>query len=70
MAKMFTDCQLGAEPPFGKLYGLSTIMDKTLDEDEYIVFQGGTHERAIKMTLEEYKALAEPVILSFSYHSR
>ena len=70
MAKLFTDCQLGAEPPFGGLYGLATIMDKTLDQDEYIVFQGGTHERAIKMAMDDYKALAEPGILSFSYHSR
>ena len=70
MAKLFTDCELGAEPPFGHLYGLATIMDKTLEVDEYIVFQAGTHDKAVKMNMGDYKKLAEPKVLSFSYHSR
>ena len=70
MAKLFPDCALGAEPPFGGMYGLLTIMDKSLEDDEYILFQGGTHEKAIKMEMEEYKRVACPRILSFSYHMR
>ena len=70
MSKVFADCELGAEAPFGGLYGLTTIMDKTLEDDEYIVFQAGTHEKAVKMSLMEYKKLAEPKVLSFCYHSR
>jgi Ala-tRNA(Pro) deacylase len=69
MAKLFPDCALGAEPPFGNLYGLITLMDDTLEEDEFIVFQGGTHEDAVKMGTEEFKKLAQPRIMSFSYHS-
>ena len=67
MAKLFTDCALGAEPPFGVMYGLLTFMDKTLENDEYIVFQAGTHEESIKMEMSEYKRLVSPRILSFSY---
>ena len=70
MAKLFPDCALGAEPPLGSLYGLPTLMDLTLDADEEIVFQGGTHERAIRMEMTEYKRLVSPRVLSFSYHSR
>jgi len=69
MAKLFPDCALGAEPPFGGMYGLTTIMAKALQDDEYIVFQGGTHETAIKMDMDEYKRLASPRVLSFSYHA-
>ncbi|MBE0537764.1 MAG: YbaK/EbsC family protein [Phycisphaerae bacterium] len=70
LAKLFPDCALGAEPPFGALYGLETIMDASLQEDEYIVFQAGTHEQALKMDVSEYRRLAEPKVLSFSYHCR
>jgi Ala-tRNA(Pro) deacylase len=70
MAKVFPDCDLGAEPPFGELYGIETIMDKSLEEDEYVIFQGGSHEKAIKMTIDEYLTLAKPVVLNFSYPMR
>lgn len=70
MEKLFPDCELGAEPPFGNLYGLPTIMDKTLETDEHIVFQGGTHEKAIRMEMAEYKRLVSPQILSFSCHTK
>ena len=70
LATLFTDVEVGAEPPFGALYGLETVMDKSLEADEYIVFQAGTHEEAVKMTMAEYRRLAEPKVLSFAYHCR
>jgi Ala-tRNA(Pro) deacylase len=70
MAKIFTDCELGAEPPIGSLYDLTTIMDKTLEADEFIVFQAGTHDKAVKVSMADYKKLVEPKVMSFSYHSR
>jgi len=69
MADIFPDCDVGAEPPFGNFYGLATLMDIALEADEYIVFQGGTHERAIKMRVSDYMKLAEPRILNFGYHT-
>ena len=68
IAKIFDDCELGAEPPFGNLYGMPVIMDKALMEDDHIVFQAGTHEEAIKMNMDDYRKLVEPKILDFSYH--
>lgn len=68
LAGIFSDCQLGAEPPFGNLYNLPTIMDVSLEEDNHIMFQAGTHEDAIRMYLADYVKLAEPKILDFSYH--
>lgn len=68
LADIFEDCSLGAEPPFGHLYGLLTFMDRSLEDDEYIVFQAGTHEDSIRMSAEEFKKLAEPRILDFAYH--
>jgi Ala-tRNA(Pro) deacylase len=68
MTHMFGDCALGAEPPFGDLYGIETIMDSTMENDSYILFQAGTHEQAIRMDLDDYKKLTSPRVLRFSYH--
>jgi Ala-tRNA(Pro) deacylase len=68
MGKIFGDCELGAEPPFGNLYDLPTIMDKALEEDEHIMFQAGSHEKAIQMSMADYQKLIKPKILEFSYH--
>ena len=58
-----------AEPPFGNLYSLETFMDKSLEADKYIVFQGGTHDKAIRMELSEYKRLVKQQIPGFSYQA-
>ena len=67
MSDLFDDCALGAEPPFGHLYGMETVMDSSLKDDPYIVFQAGTHELAVRLDLEDYLRLEKPRILSFSY---
>jgi Ala-tRNA(Pro) deacylase len=64
---LFDDCELGAEPPFGNLYDLPTIMDKALEADDHITFQAGTHEKAIRMGMDAYRKLATPRVLEFSY---
>ena len=69
MAKIFDDCEAGAEPPFGNLYNLPTIMDKALEKDDHILFQAGSHEKAVKMSLADYKKLVSPKVMEFSYHS-
>jgi len=68
MGGIFGDCEVGAEPPFGKLYDLPTIMDKALEKDDHIMFQAGTHEKAIRMSMADYRKLAGPEVLEFSYH--
>lgn len=68
IGKIFPDCELGAEPPFGNLYDMPTIMDKALEEDDHIMFQAGSHEKAIRMSMADYRKLVEPKVLQFSYH--
>jgi len=65
---LFDDCELGAEPPFGNLYDLQTIMDKALEKDDHITFQAGRHGQAIRMSMDDYRKLVRPKILDFSYH--
>jgi Ala-tRNA(Pro) deacylase len=65
--ELFPDCEEGAEPPFGHLYGLRTIMDEALRQDDHIVFQAGSHDKAVHMRMEEYLSLARPEIADIAY---
>ncbi len=62
MAELFTDCELGAEPPIGALFGLKTIMDERLHEDEFLVMQAGTHTESIRMRRDDWVRLCDPVV--------
>ena len=62
---LFPDCELGAMPPFGILYGLPVYVDQTLTEDEYIVFEAGTHSEAVRMRYADFAAFGYPVVAEF-----
>ncbi len=60
MERLFPDCERGALPPFGSLYQMPTLVDDSLAEDEQIVFEGQTHEDAIRMAYRDYEAVEHP----------
>ena len=62
---LFPDCELGAMPPFGHLYGLPVYVDQSLVEDEEIVFQAGSHSEAIRMRYWDFASLTFPVVQQF-----
>lgn len=66
IAAAFPDCETGAMPPFGNLYGLKTYLDESLTHERHIVFNAGSHTEAIRMTVEDYRRVAEPVVLWFA----
>ncbi|MHC4170909.1 MAG: aminoacyl-tRNA deacylase [Planctomycetota bacterium] len=68
IGRMFDDCELGAEPPFGNLYDVQTIMDTSLEKDDHIKFQAGTHDKALSIGMDDYRRLVEPKVLEFGYH--
>jgi Ala-tRNA(Pro) deacylase len=59
---LFPDTAVGAMPPFGNLYGLPTYVDKHLAEQDYIVFEAGTHTEAIKMSYSDYERFVKPKV--------
>ncbi len=61
----FPDCEVGAMPPFGNLYGLKVYVDHSLTEDEEIVFDGGTHQEGLRMQYKDYAALVKPNVATF-----
>ena len=59
---LFPDCAIGAMPPFGNLYGVPTYVDKHLAEQDYIVFEAGTHTDAIMMSYRDYEKIVQPKV--------
>lgn len=62
---LFPDCDVGAMPPFGNLYGLDVYVDRSLIEDDRIVFQAGTHSEAIRMRYADFADLVHPNVAEF-----
>ena len=59
--ELYPDCELGAIPPFGNLYGQTTFVDEEMRTEEAIAFHAGDHETAIRMAYSDFEDLAEPV---------
>ena len=62
MAELFPECEVGAEPPVGTLFGMQTIMDVQLEQDEFLVMQAGTHTDAVKLRRAEWQQLCQPIV--------
>jgi Ala-tRNA(Pro) deacylase len=62
----FPDCETGAMPPFGNLYGIPVYVDETLTEDDEIAFNAGSHHELIRMTYADFDRLVGPEVSSFS----
>ena len=69
LARLFPDCELGAMPPFGNLYNLCTYVDVSLERDEEIFFQAGTHVDTIKMKYADFSRLVQPKVADFALHA-
>lgn len=61
----FRDCEPGAMPPFGTLYGMEELVSGDLAEDDEIVFNAGTHTELIKMKYADFEKLVHPRVVNF-----
>ena len=68
LERVFPDCERGVAPPFGTQYGLATIVDRSLTDDEHIVFEGNSHCEAIYLRYYDYAKIEHPRIESFTTH--
>ena len=58
---LFPDCDKGAVPPVGAAYGLRAVVDKTLDVQDDIYFEGGDHRTLVHVTGAPFQRLMEKV---------
>ena len=63
---LFPDCEVGAMPPFGNLYGVDVYMDRRLNDDDSIVFDAGTHHEAIRLAFADFAGLVKPSVGDFA----
>jgi Ala-tRNA(Pro) deacylase len=64
--QLFPDCQPGAVPPFGELYGLPVYLDEALAEDPEIIFSAGSLSDGIRMGNADFVHLVRPRVCSFA----
>lgn len=64
--ELFPECEAGAMPPFGNLYGMAVFVAESLAEDAEIAFNAGTHRELVKMAYKDFEKLVQPKVLKFS----
>ena len=62
----FPDCQLGAMPPFGNLYGVDVFADESLTEDEEFAFNACSHTELIRLAYRDFEELVKPQVMKLS----
>lgn len=63
----FPDCEAGAMPPFGNLYGLPVYSSEDLRLDQSIAFNAGTHSELVRMRYLDYETLVQPRVARISH---
>lgn len=65
--KIFPDCDLGAEPPFGNLYNIPVIVDLSLSEDPQIAFNAGSHRELLQIAWKDFAQLVHPTVAPITF---
>lgn len=63
---MFPDCDVGAMPPIGNLYGMDVYVDEQLTKDKEIAFNAGSHSELIRLEYKDFEKLVHPKVEKFS----
>jgi Ala-tRNA(Pro) deacylase len=63
---LFPDCEIGAMPPFGNLYGLPVYVAPSLAEEAEIAFNAGTHTEVIQLAYRDFDRLVQPKLMNFT----
>lgn len=61
----FPDCEVGAEPPFGSLYGVEVVMEERLLAEPRIVVRAGSHEECLELDARDFFNLEQPEVGDF-----
>ncbi len=67
---LFPDCEVGAMPPFGNLYGLPVYVAERLTEDKEIAFNSGTLTELFLMQYQDFERLVQPTVVKLTAASQ
>ncbi len=59
----FSDCEVGAMPPFGNLYGMPVFADESLSRDKEIAFNAGSHRELVRIAWDDFEKLVQPRVM-------
>ncbi len=62
----FPQCEAGAMPPFGNLFGMEVYVEEALTEDKMIAFNAGSHVELIELSYQDFERLVKPKIVRIS----
>lgn len=57
IAGLFGDCDRGAIPPIGMAWGIETIVDEEVEENDIVYMEGGDHEMLLRMSHDQFHRL-------------
>jgi len=63
---LFPECEVGAMPPFGSLYGMEVLADRSLSQGRDIAFNAGSHRELVRMAYRDYERLVRPRVEEFA----
>lgn len=59
---LFGDCDLGAMPIFGSLYGIPVLVSHELTAEEEIAFTAGTHRDVVRLRVSDFLSAEQPKV--------
>lgn len=65
-AQVFDDCEEGAEPPFGNLYGVPVFLDGKMRQRDRMVCRDGSHTETVTLATDDYVRLVRPEIVDIT----
>src|SRR6476660_357680 len=58
----FPECETGAMPPFGNLYGMDVYLAESLTANDQIAFNAGSHSEVLRMSFGDFERLVKPKV--------
>lgn len=68
--QQFPDCEMGAMPPFGHLYGITTYLCNAFDTSKQIAFNAGSHFETMHMRFSDYIMSAKVKWLQHGFYKQ
>ena len=66
VGSVFSDCERGALPPFGRPYGIPTVVDASLAGSAEIILEGNLRHEGMRMRFLDYEATELPLRARFA----
>lgn len=68
LQQLFPDCEIGAMPPLGSLYGIKTYLCNAFDPRAQIAFNAGSHFETMHMRFADYLTVAKVQWLQHGFY--